>query len=342
MKRRSVRTVLIVALAAGPALLQPLPAIGEPRGTEVALAEALYRQARELMAQGKYEEACPKFAESYRLDAATGTLLNLAACHERQGKVASAWLEYSDAVVSARRDARPDRVRFAEDRVAAIEPQLSRLTLSVPPEADVPGLEIRLDGALIAPASRGVPTAVDPGRHRVEARAPQKVPWARDVDVGKNADQQSVTIPKLAEAAAATAIASGGTGTPSTSLGTTETPAHDQIARNRPIPTSVYIAGVTSVALGVAAGITGAVYIRDKQTYDRAAQVKSDATEHDRKVAQTMGIVNLTLWGLTIGGAGLTAYLYTTRPERGTSAVTARLLPYAEPTGAGLSVAGGF
>src|SRR5262245_14317965 len=99
----------LVALA----WLVPGAAAAQSQGAEVALAEMLYRQGRQLMADGKVSEACPKFAESYRLDAATGTLLNLAACHEAEHKLATAWLEYSEAVTLARRDKRDDRIRFA-------------------------------------------------------------------------------------------------------------------------------------------------------------------------------------------------------------------------------------
>src|SRR5215470_7185323 len=104
--------------------LLPRVAPAQSQGAEVALAEMLYRQGRQLMAEGKVSEACPKFAESYRLDAATGTLLNLAACHEAEHKLATAWLEYSESVALARRDRRDDRIRFAQDRLTAIEPKL--------------------------------------------------------------------------------------------------------------------------------------------------------------------------------------------------------------------------
>lgn len=294
--------------------------------TRAAVAEALYRQARDLMAQGKYDEACPKFAESQRLDPATGTLLNLAACHERQGKLATAWLEYSDAIVASRRDARDDRVQYASERVAELEPKLSRLTLLLAPDADVTGLAIELDGASVGRAVIGAPTPVDPGPHTVKVSAPGKRGRTLNVEVAAVADQKSLLIPKLEDAPPDAPPPEPAAPQP---VRTTMAPTRDELAV-RPVPTSVYVAGGITLALAAGAGVTGVVYLKQKDDYESTGQ--------DKSRAQTTGAVNLGLWIGAALSAGVTTYLYATRPTERSVAVT----PVLGPQLAGLGVSGGF
>src|SRR5882672_7960826 len=148
----TIGAALVAAIAA------PRTAIAQK---QVVLAETLYQTGRDLMTAGKYAEACPKFAESYRLDAATGTLLNLAACHEAEGKFASAWGEFTDGANAAERDGRDDRVEYATDRAQALLPKLSRLVIDTAQGVDRAALQISLDGAEVGAAALGVPMPLD-------------------------------------------------------------------------------------------------------------------------------------------------------------------------------------
>jgi hypothetical protein len=165
--------------------------------TERALARELFEQGRALMARHEYEQACPKLAESQRLDPAAGTLLNLAVCHEAEGKTATAWSEFNDALTLARRDGRADRVELATKRLQKLEPRLSRLTIVVDGSARLEGLEVRLDGSRVGDAVWGTPVPVDPGTHRIEATAPGRRRWKSEITVAKDADRKSVRIPEL-------------------------------------------------------------------------------------------------------------------------------------------------
>ena len=331
MIRRSIGISGVVA-----ALLLAPGAAWAQSETRAAVAEGLYRQARDLMAAGKYDEACPKFAESQRLDPATGTLLNLASCHEKQGKLATAWIEYSDALAAARRDQREDRVEYARQRTAELEPKLSRLTLLLDAGADHPGLALELDNAALGRAVVGAPMPVDPGAHVIKASAPGKKPWTQTIEIGALADQKALTIPPLEDAPPeATAVQPG--------AGNVSLPApgapRDELGP-RPVPTSVYLAGGITLALGVGAGVTGIAYLKKKATYeDDVADGPSERLKERQKTAQNFGYVNLGLWAATAVGAGVTTYLYVTRPTR---PVSARLVPWASPESAGLSVTGGF
>src|SRR5262249_34857046 len=149
----------------------------EPSGADRTLAAALFREGKSLMDKGEFPAACSKLEESQRLDPGGGTLLNLALCHEKQGRPATAWAEFIEALGIARRDHRQARIELAEEHIAKLEPILSKLTVIVPPESEDTTLEVTRDGASVGRAAWGMPFPVDPGEHRVEATAAGRAPF---------------------------------------------------------------------------------------------------------------------------------------------------------------------
>lgn len=164
---------------------------------DVVMSEVLFRDGKDLLARKDYARACPKLAESFRLDPASGTLLALAVCHEREGKLASAWGEYADVASRSKLEARPDRERAARAKAAELEPRLSTLTIALSEGAAVAGLEIRRGGVLVAPAWLGTAVPVDGGPVTIEAAAPGRRPWRAQVMIAPAGDKQTVTIPWL-------------------------------------------------------------------------------------------------------------------------------------------------
>ena len=63
----------------------------EPTANDKTEADHLFDEGRALLAKGNADAACTKFEQSIAKDPrAVGTLLNLALCNERRGKVATA------------------------------------------------------------------------------------------------------------------------------------------------------------------------------------------------------------------------------------------------------------
>jgi hypothetical protein len=285
-----------VALALATAVAE---ASAESEGADT-LAETLYRQGRQLMTDGHYAEACAKFAESQRLDPASGTLLNLAGCHEAEHQYATAWLEYTSAKTWALRDQRDDRVTFAEERIRAIEPKLSHLTVVVGSEANAPGLEVEVDGVTFRGAARGVPMPVDPGSHRVDARAEGRRSWSQVVEYGEAPSSLTVRIPVLEPV---------------------EAPGHaaapilvpEPARETRSLPTSVYVSGAVTVGAALGAAGTGIWFVSKKSAYDRSQD------DSDRRSALAAGWLNAGFTLIALAGAGATAYLYWTRPTEATT-----------------------
>jgi hypothetical protein len=185
------RLAAIAAIAA-----RPTSALAQGAG-EQAAAEALFKQGRDLMTAGRFAEACPKLAESERLDPATGTLLNLATCYERNGQLASAWVTYKEAASASQKADQQERAQLARRKAAELEPKLPTLTIVVPAAADRPDLQIKRDGDAVGRAAWGVPIPVDPGAHAVDATAAGRKPWHGQASIEGTPAPTSIEVPPL-------------------------------------------------------------------------------------------------------------------------------------------------
>jgi len=185
----------LLAAAVGPSLaMMLLSTSAAAQGTDKVAAEALFEDGRRLIAAGNVAEACPKFAESQRLDPSPGTLLNLASCYEKAGRTATAWATYREAASASSAAGRADYVATAQRHAEALAPRLGRLSLKV--DQPVAGLQIVRDGMRIDPAAWGEPIPIDPGSHTIEASAPGYKGWASGVTTQDGAIA-NLTVPQL-------------------------------------------------------------------------------------------------------------------------------------------------
>jgi hypothetical protein len=176
-------------------------ALGQP-DPSAPLAETLFVEGKELMAKGDPEsirQACDKLAASQRIDPELGTLMNLALCHERQGKTASAWAEFTDAAALAVHAEQHDRERAAREHIASLEMQLHRLHVVM--ARATPDTTATLDGHVIPPEALAANVPLDPGDHVLEMAAPAKKKWSQAIHVGADAGTTEIRVELLDEEA---------------------------------------------------------------------------------------------------------------------------------------------
>lgn len=191
LRRRFTALTLIAALAA------PLPA-GAAGAEDKALAEALFDEALRLMKEGQFETACPKLEQSGRIDPGIGTLLYLGECYERTGRTASAWATFREAYSAAQAAGQAERARIAQERAAALESSLSRLTIEAGPETrELPDLVVKRSGKVLDASLWGVALPIDPGKYTIEVTAPGHEPWSTSVTITPQASSQTIKIPPL-------------------------------------------------------------------------------------------------------------------------------------------------
>jgi serine/threonine-protein kinase len=333
-----MKSILLVYGLALASLLSATPAAAQK-----AEANVLFDEGRHAMANHDYAQAIAKLEQSQQLDPAVGTLLNLAECYAETGRSASAWATFRDAASLAATTKQLDRERYATRRAEQLESKLSRLEVSIKPEARVPGLRVSRSGVPIPEGLWGSAVPVDPGPQHLEANAPDHSTWMLDVKVGDGAALVRVEIPALAPLAPAPTAVPAPPATPATSAPAVGSPlaldasANGAATQRSDSPrasasesSSLATLGWITAGVGAAATVAGVVFYINGQMQISDANCPNqvcvrgigDKSLHDDgRQSEKLGI-GLGIAGLAIAGAGVILAL--SAPEGATSGQNSR------------------
>jgi hypothetical protein len=292
-------------------------------------AQALFDEGRRLLLEGQIELACPKFARSETLSPSGGTLLNLADCLEKSGKTASALVKFREVRSRAHAAGRADVESMARKRVEDLEAKVATVTIRVPLESSVHGLEVRRDGEKVEGEELGRPIPVDPGAHEIAATAPDRKTWTATVGVQDRA-QIAVTVPALEDARTATKPE--------------EHAPPQRILSRRNIALGVGGIGAAGVLLGTVAGIVAVA--KHGEATSACPLYPGPCPDHSvdapDQASRTWATVSTVSFVLGAGGLAAGAVLFYLARNDDRRPLSARVVPLLGRDEAGLGVWGSF
>ena len=271
-----------------------------------AAAVLAYDQAEALLAAGKVSEACPRYAESQKLDPQLGTLLHLGDCFERNGQTASAWAAFRDAAEIAEQRGDP-RKRFAEKRIKALASRLSRLQINAPHIAE---LHVERDSIVVGSTLLNAPVPTDPGSHTITASAPGRQAWTGTAFVKADGSATVITIPELEKEKPVSPAAPASPPVEATAKAA-ETPQPTKAAEP---PEGGFWSqrwpAVAAGAVGVAGIAVGSVFGLKSMSKKQAASKHCDGADCRDLVGvalrnDALAAGNISTIGFVVGGVGL-------------------------------------
>ncbi len=307
MRRSFLTLTLTTALALGASVADAQPAA--PR--DPAAAEVLFRAALDALDQGDWGVACAKFGASMSLDPVASTLVNVAKCHDHEGKLTQASADLRRALTLSSdlegQQRKADLDSYTRGLLAALEPRLPKLTIVV--RERPAGLQMRRDGELLSDAALGEALPVDPGAHNFEARAP-----------GYTTETHTVT---LAEGKAATLELKLSRIAPEAPVAAPRTAPPPSVHKGSTQRAVAFTVGGFGLAGGIVGAVTGGLML------SKRAEAASDCTSAANGVtlckaqagvdagnsAKTLGSVATVGWVTAIAGLGAGTILLVTAPR---------------------------
>lgn len=319
--------------AASPPGVSP-PAVA---GGDGARADALFQDGKRLLEQGKTDEACTLLAHSDAIEPAVSTLGLLAACHEQQGRIATAVKEYRE---TARRAAAAgdSRGEFAQQRAVALAPRLPRLVIHVARTG--PPIELLRNGASVPASEVGAEIPVDPGSYEIVARAAGRREH-RVVVVAVEGVAVHVEVPELALDAPPrdpTALPSN-VGPPSPGAAQTS---------SGPRPMGLVLGGVGVAGLGFGVGFGVAALnlnLDSKKSHDTCrgpdACANGRALRSSAYTAATASTISLSVGAVGLV-TGLVVLFWPSRKAPAPARTGLHVMPLTGPRGGGAALGGSF
>lgn len=161
LARLSLRTRCLVAV------MVLLTGTTDAFANDPVAADALFQAGKQLIAEKKFAEACNKFDASYKLDPTLGTLLNLADCYEKAGRIATSWSTWGMAMEQASRD-KDARVEYAKERRDALTPKLPKVVIRA--YGMLPGIDVFWDDAKLPLGALGTDMPTEVVEHKLVVR----------------------------------------------------------------------------------------------------------------------------------------------------------------------------
>jgi hypothetical protein len=292
-----------------------------------ALAETDIKAADELFAKGlalretNLEQSCGYFRQSLdKNPQAIGTLMNVALCDEKLGKIASAVERFSEARDRAKEGNLPEYATEAETHIAALSPEVPNVTIKFLGERPA-GTRVLIGERVIASErfDGGQKVPVDPGELVIVVSAPGRLAYETKLLINKK-EEKAIAVPEL--------------------------------KKGITVKSSRKTIGIITTATGGAAFVTGAVLglvarsiyktNHDKCTPSEGDDICDPAQQSETERARTIGNVGTVVGAIGLAATGVGVYLWLTAPKDAATERRVTILPDVTPQSAGLTAIGRF
>jgi len=278
-------------------------------------AARLFQEGRAALGKGDYELASSYFARSYRLEATLGTLLNLAVCEDKLGKLSAALAHLQRARDTA---APSDRRRpLIEERIAQLEARLPRLTVRPSSSIDA-SVTISLDERPLAASELGTMIRIAPGTHVLDCAGPHGESCTNVFSVSEGED--AVQIVKVTRRSIPVP------GAPVSEVVPLRLPpdTHASPSRSADRNAVAYVTGGIGLATVVVGLIAGAAVVRQMNIVDQRCDERGCDPEGlaAAQTGRTLSTVSTVTTAIGLAGLGVSAYLLLSAPASQTSVVS--------------------